>query len=540
MNHAELRNLTLFARTAYAIMCFERYTGFVYKGIDFKPAAELMWHLIDGSIPTEQAAGTYLDIIPEHLFAYKTYEAYQSAGHDRLTKEQFRIQRRTLDPDDWNLNSMMKQIYQMLMKFDGTEVPPHAPDTLPFLEKITAMLTVRSIVLPDPELLQQYAFNEGELPEGQPFDWRGGPVDPAPLSLLGLTGSANNAHVRSAAAESAVTHVRNSGPNICMTSDSGPNRYGHPLSYIKDIDRDILEGFEAPVRPIVEANDCIWELLEQPEGYIITRCINGAKLKEITIPDEFNGKPIIAVEDNAFSKSPKFSCSFIETLNMPDSIRQIGNGFFKSCTGLRYITLPAELERLGNEAFRGASNLESLTIGNHCRIIGDYFCADAVSLRSVTIGTGIEYMGEYTFYNTPLMTEFRCEGMLTELGYGSFWMNKWADSIIFNPTTEMLRFCKDGALLYRYVKRTPPPRLFMDEGIRYVFDFAFGGDAWHYGDGITDIYLPGAEKIGVNAFKKTPHATVHLNASKMEATYGSDYAFTLAKLCEPAKVVFDQ
>ncbi|MBP0966642.1 MAG: leucine-rich repeat domain-containing protein, partial [Oscillospiraceae bacterium] len=238
--------------------------------------------------------------------------------------------------------------------------------------------------------------------------------------------------------------------------------------------------------------------------------------------------------------NPEYGCMTIETLIMPDTIRQIGDCFFRSCTGLRQITLPANLESIGHEAFRGATRLESITIGDRCRVIGDYFCADALSLRTVTIGTGIEYIGEYTFYNTPAMTDFRCNGMLTELGYGSFWVNRWADKILFHPMTELLRFCKDDALLYRYVKRTPPPRLFFDSGIKYVYDFAFGGDAWHSGSSITDIYFPGAEKIGVQAFKKVPNATVHLSASLMEAAYGPDYEYTLSMLCKPARVVFDQ
>ncbi len=78
-----------------------------------------------------------------------------------------------------------------------------------------------------------------------------------------------------------------------------------------------------------------------------------------------------------------------------------------------------------------------------------------------------------------------------------------------------------------------------DESIRYVYDFAFGGDAWNSGDGIREIYFPGAEIIGVNAFKKVPHATVHLSAARMAASYGEDYEYTLALLCEPAKIVFD-
>ena len=214
--------------------------------------------------------------------------------------------------------------------------------------------------------------------------------------------------------------------------------------------------------------------------------------------------------------------------------------FLPSCTGIRQVIFPANLESIGHEAFRGASRLETIDIGDHCKVIGDYFCADGLSLRTVRIGAGIEYIGEYTFYNTPAMLDFHCDGMLGELGYGSFWVNRWADRILSNPMTELLRFCRDNAMLYRYVKRTPPPRLFFDAGITYVYDFAFGGDAWHSGNGITDIFLPGAEKIGVHAFRKVPNATVHLSASRMEAAYGPDYVYALTALCEPAKVVFDQ
>ena len=92
---------------------------------------------------------------------------------------------------------------------------------------------------------------------------------------------------------------------------------------------------------------------------------------------------------------------------------------------------------------------------------------------------------------------------------------------------------------YRYAKHDPPMRLYFDDTIRYVFDHAFGGDEWNSGSGITDIYFPGADTVGLQSFKKVPYATVHFSASRMEASYGPDYAYTIASLCVPAKVVFD-
>ena len=538
MNSAELGNLTLRARAAYAIMCFERYVAFVYSDADFQPAAEMMWHLVDGSAPLKEAAERFRDMIPENLFVYQTYDAYAAAGHVHMTKEQYSVLTRVLNSYDWNLNSMMKQIHQLVTEYEGSAVTPGAPETRRYLENIEAILKARSIALPDVSLLHPYVCPQPDSPEAQCMDWTGAPVDPTPLSLFGVKVGGDIVEVRFAVPEGFVKRNRDLRSNIDFTSNAVYNDCKNIFERAADEEAELFDP--EPLRPIAEANGCQWEYIEDPDHCIITRCINRLSQKEVTVPSELCGKPVTEIDDDAFSCSPEYGCMMIETLILPETIRQIGDCFCKGCTDLRQITLPANLESIGHQAFRGASRLESLAIGDQCQVIGDYFCADALSLRTVTIGTGIEYIGEYTFYNTPAMISFRCEGMLRELGYGSFWVNRWADKILFHPTAELLRFCKDDALLYRYVKRTPPPRLFFDAGITYVYDFAFGGDAWHSGDGITDIYFPGAEKIGVQAFKKVPNATVHLSASRMEAAYGPDYEYTLEMLCKPAKVVFDQ
>ncbi|WP_024856159.1 SMI1/KNR4 family protein [Ruminococcus albus] len=263
-----------------------------------------------------------------------------------------------------------------------------------------------------------------------------------------------------------------------------------------------------PVRSVVQANGCHWDITEQWDSCVIDRCVNNNSLKEVTVPSELNGKPVVSIGDNAFANDPVSLCRVIETLIMPDSIRHIGSFFFKRCIYLRHIKMPAGLESIGNEAFRGASGLETLAIGDNCISIGSLFCADAISLRTASIGAGIRNIGDYAFYNTPAMVGFRCDGELRSLGHGSFWMNKWADSQLFRPYAEMLCFGRNNSLLYRYVKHDPPMRLYFDDTIRYVFDHAFGGDVWNSGSGITDIYFPGADTVGLQSFKKVPYATV--------------------------------
>ncbi|MBQ5334949.1 MAG: leucine-rich repeat domain-containing protein [Oscillospiraceae bacterium] len=535
---SELGNLPLLARIAYAVMCFERFAAFAYPDTDFAPVTEMMWRIADGKQPAAEAAEQFLDAVPEKLFAYRSYEAYKAAGHSSLTEEQYRDFTRILNPDDRALSNMMMRVYQIATAYKGRTVQPGLPEIAPYLENMAAMLEHRSVTLPDPAVLEQYAFTLGELRDKKSIDWTGRPVDAAPLTLFRFAEKAAAGAVRAAEPESSPTPIENPGSKYGAVFETFSNRLDS--IYPKNGTRNGALPFTPTFPSSVSANGCEWEVITGADGCIITRCVNSSGLKEVTVPSELNGKTVIAVGDDAFSNDAESRCRLIETIIMADTIRQIGSGFFKGCIYLRRITMPAQLESIGNDAFRGASALERLVIGDKCRTIGNHFCADAISLQNVTIGTGIESIGQYTFYNTPAMLGFSCGGELRMLGYGSFWMNKWADSIIFNSATEMLRFGRNNSLLYRYVRKTPPQRLFIDETVRYVYDFAFGGDAWNCGGGITDIYLPGAEIIGVNAFKKTPNATVHLSASRMKESYGPDYEYTLAMICVPAKIVFDQ
>ena len=187
MNSAELRRLTYRARTAYAVMCFERFTASVYPGADFRPAAEIMWHMADGSVPAEQALPAYQDILPENLYAFRTFAAYQASGHTRITEAQYRALTSVIKPDDRLLNSIMQLIYLLAAGAADPGAKPGAPDTLPYLENVILLLEVRKIALPDLRLLQSHTFTAQEMLSPQSLDWTGSAVDPAPLSILGIT-----------------------------------------------------------------------------------------------------------------------------------------------------------------------------------------------------------------------------------------------------------------------------------------------------------------------------------------------------------------
>ena len=486
MNSSELGRLTLLARTAFAVMCFERYAKAVYPTVNYRPVAEMMWHIIDGSDWLDEAAYKYSEIIPDSLFEEETYEA---SAFRYLTQQQFRVFRQIINREDADLNTLMQAVFDVAMSYVYTSVEPGAAVTLPYLQTVIDVLEKHEIELPDSELLAEHSAPEDGPTAFNAFDWMGGEIDPAALSLFGVTKGSSTV--------------------------------------------------DTYLQQTVTENGCEWVIEPEEGGVSIIKCRNRDHLTELTVPAQFNGVRVSSIASNAFIFSPESGCQFVENLILPDCILRIGDNFFKECRRLRTVKMPAELQTLGHLAFQAATRLTEITIGECCTEIGSRFCADCTALEHVTIGSALETIGEYSFYGCPSMKTFLCTAKLRKIGYGSFWCNRWADTILDNPATEALYMGRRACVLYRYVKRNPPPVVRIDAKVRYVYDFAFGGDAWQSGDGITDIYLPGVRTIGVHAFRKVPNATVHLSYSMMVIEYGADRLEQVAEYCQPAKAVFD-
>ncbi len=85
----------------------------------------------------------------------------------------------------------------------------------------------------------------------------------------------------------------------------------------------------------------------------------------IDIPDNYNGIPVVAICDNAFS-----SDIHLKTLNIPDSVTHIGGGAFDGCVNLTDVTISKNLEYVGEGAF-GSCDQIKLTEYNNAMYLGN-------------------------------------------------------------------------------------------------------------------------------------------------------------------------
>ncbi len=82
-----------------------------------------------------------------------------------------------------------------------------------------------------------------------------------------------------------------------------------------------------------------------------------------------------------------FCSSSIETVELPESVVNIGNAAFSQCYSLTEVTIPGKIKNLGASAFRYCTSLESVSIRNneYTFCIGDYAFAYCSSLTDVVI-----------------------------------------------------------------------------------------------------------------------------------------------------------
>ena len=115
-----------------------------------------------------------------------------------------------------------------------------------------------------------------------------------------------------------------------------------------------------------------------------------------------------------------FSDSSLAEVNMPDSVKKIGDGAFSFCSALTEITIPNSITKIGNGIFSHCSELTHITIPNSVTEIGDYAFASCYNLMYITIPDSITKIGNYAFSCCYSLTEITIPDSVTKIGNGAF------------------------------------------------------------------------------------------------------------------------
>jgi len=157
--------------------------------------------------------------------------------------------------------------------------------------------------------------------------------------------------------------------------------------------------------------------------------IGECKDLDIVIPQKHKGKPVIKIDDAAFS-----GCDEITSVTIPDSVAFIGELAFSNCEELTEINIPASILTIGNNAFQGCEDLAKVNIADlaaWCDITfynifsNPLYFAKKLSVKgeSVTdlvIPNGVTSIASYAFAGCNRLTSVTIPDGVTKIGNSAF------------------------------------------------------------------------------------------------------------------------
>ncbi|MBD5373502.1 MAG: leucine-rich repeat domain-containing protein, partial [Bacteroides sp.] len=90
-------------------------------------------------------------------------------------------------------------------------------------------------------------------------------------------------------------------------------------------------------------------------------------------------------------------CTSLTSVDIPNSVTEIGNNAFEECTSLTSVDIPNSITEIDKEAFQGCSSLTFVTIPNSVTKIGEKAFEYCYSLKEITLPESVSEIGFYAF-----------------------------------------------------------------------------------------------------------------------------------------------
>lgn len=186
------------------------------------------------------------------------------------------------------------------------------------------------------------------------------------------------------------------------------------------------------------------------------RCmITSLEIPESLSVDGYN-YPVTHIDGSVWEGSGAFKdCKNLASVQLPSSLKSIGDKAFEGCSSLTYVLLPAGLEYLGSNAFGGCSALKGVNIPKDChthQYAGEQAYpgpfANTPALASVALENGRTRI-DNGFFEYSGITAVTIPDSVTEIGSYAFYSTVNLDTVSFadNPGLQKIgwkAFCKSG------------------------------------------------------------------------------------------------
>ena len=143
----------------------------------------------------------------------------------------------------------------------------------------------------------------------------------------------------------------------------------------------------------------------------IDRCafLQDKKLTSVIIP---NTVEVIGTQ--------AFSCTNLQEIIIPNSVRKIKNAAFKNCANLVNITIGNSVTKIEDATFQGCCSLKNITMGDNITEIEAWAFSGCKSLEHITMGDNITEIGAYAFSGCKSLEHFTIPSSVKVIQYSTF------------------------------------------------------------------------------------------------------------------------
>ena len=165
-----------------------------------------------------------------------------------------------------------------------------------------------------------------------------------------------------------------------------------------------------------DENGIEWTVTENYPGWAIKPTDRNSISGHVKIPSEYNGAPI-----NMIGPSSAFiNCTELTSIEIPDSVTNIGHSAFQSCTGLTSVKMSNNIKTIDNSAFRNCTGLTSIEIPNGVKSIITSAFQNCTSLTSVDIPDSVTSIAGYVFTGCTSLASIKLSNSIDTIDANTF------------------------------------------------------------------------------------------------------------------------